>query len=139
MNSEFDSRVHGQPSIFCSFTRHFSAFECDLLLNPRVILQVVTLKPLVLGHGQTGLSVMAQRLTFPFPFVHHQPRHFLKKSLTVETRTPVRPADVEISYAGHVLRFTFLFIPDFLDHHSQDSAVPNSLSINSWRCHSNYE
>ena len=46
------------------------------------------LKPLVLGHGQTGLSLMAQRLTFPFPFVHLQPLDCkLEQLLTVETKS----------------------------------------------------
>ena len=56
---------------------------------------------------------LKQRLTFPFPFVHHQPRALLKeKSLTVETRT--LPERITLDAERHAVEPSDIFINSFI-------------------------
>jgi hypothetical protein len=49
---------------------------------------------------------LGQRLTFPFPFVHHQPHDWKVEQLsTVETRSPPSLTDREVESWSTVMRW----------------------------------
>jgi hypothetical protein len=52
---------------------------------------------------------LMQRLTFPFPFVHHQSHDWkVEQLLTVETRTLLRESSAAVKILSLVSRFPFM-------------------------------